>query len=94
PPFFLPNQTDTKNERGFWALDPCKPKAASCENGDECCDGACRPSDASDPSSPKICGEPEGCAQISEKCTTNADCCAAATGISCLGGFCSPQPPS
>ena len=94
PPFFLPNQTDTKNERGFWALDPCKPKAASCENGDECCDGACRPSDASDPSSPKICGEPEGCAQISEKCTTDADCCAAATGINCLGGFCSPQPPS
>ncbi len=94
PPFYLPNQTDTKNERGYWALDPCKPKGESCQTGDECCDGFCRPSDENDPSSPKVCGEKQGCSQVSEKCTTNLDCCSHETGIQCLGGFCSAQPPS
>jgi hypothetical protein len=93
PPFFLPNQTETKNERGFWALDPCKPTGDSCETGDQCCEGFCRPSDPSDPSSPKICGPGQGCSQISEKCTTDADCCVQETGVTCLGGFCSPAVP-
>ncbi|MCA9596899.1 MAG: hypothetical protein KC776_26470 [Myxococcales bacterium] len=93
PPFFLPNQTETKNERGFWALDPCKPKGESCETGDQCCDGFCRPSDPLDPTSPKVCGEGQGCSQVSEKCTTDADCCGVSSGVKCLGGFCSPQVP-
>lgn len=94
PPFFLPNQTDTKNERGYWALDPCKATGQSCQTGDECCEGFCRPSDENDPSSPKVCGVKKGCSQVSEKCETDLDCCAPETGIRCLGGFCSPQPPS
>jgi hypothetical protein len=94
PPFFLPNQTETKNERGFWALDPCKPKGSSCATGDECCDGFCRPEDQNDPTSPKVCGEQQGCSQIQEKCTTDADCCAYQTGIQCVAGLCSPKPPS
>jgi hypothetical protein len=94
PPFYLPNQTDTKNERGFWALDPCKPKGSSCETGDECCEGFCRPSDPNDPSSPKVCGEQQGCSQIQEKCTSDLDCCAAQSGIKCVAGLCSPKPPS
>lgn len=93
PPFFLPNQTETKNERGFWALDPCKPKGDSCETGDQCCDGFCRPSDPTDPSSPKVCGEGDGCSQVSEKCDTDMDCCSHQTGIKCLGGYCSPPVP-
>src|SRR5262249_11173439 len=39
PPFYLPNQSSTTNERGFWALEPCKDDGAGCETGDECCDG-------------------------------------------------------
>ncbi len=94
PPFFLPNQTETKNERGFWALDPCKPKGSSCESGDECCEGFCRPSDQNDPSSPKVCGEQQGCSQVQEKCTSDQDCCSYETGITCVAGLCSPKPPS
>lgn len=91
PAFYLPNQTSTKNERGFWSLDICKPKGDSCQSGDECCDGFCRPSDPLDPSSPKICGEGSGCSQLSEKCSKDADCCN--PGAKCLGGFCSPVAP-
>ncbi len=43
PPFYLPNQSSTRNERGFWALDPCLADGASCTTGDQCCNGFCRP---------------------------------------------------
>jgi len=91
PPFFLPNQTTTKNERGFWALDPCKPTGNSCETGVDCCTGFCRPSNPDDPSSPKICGEGEGCSQAGEKCASDTDCCTGATALKCLGGSCTPK---
>lgn len=92
PPFYLPNQTESKNERGFWALDPCKPKGSSCETGDECCEGFCIPQSASDPSAGKVCGDKSGCSQVGDKCTTSADCCAGA-GATCLGGYCTPKIP-
>ncbi len=91
PPFYLPNQSDTRNERGFWALEPCKAVGKSCDTGDECCDGFCRPSDPNDPMSPKVCKPPGGgCSQNSEKCTKTSDCCGAAGGTTCIGGFCTP----
>jgi hypothetical protein len=99
PPFYLPSQTDTPNERGFWALEPCKSDGKSCETGDECCGGFCRPSDVNDPTSPKACqasgGDVPGnqCAQVSEKCTKTADCCEATGKIQCINGFCSESTP-
>jgi hypothetical protein len=96
PPFYLPNQSATRNERGFWALQPCLPDGSSCETGDQCCDGFCRPGDPNDPSSPKVCQPPMTgtCSQIGEKCTMNSDCCDVATGATCIGGFCTPKSPS
>ena len=94
PPFYLPNQSDTRNERGYWALEPCKAKGKSCDTGDECCDGFCRPSDPNDPMSPKVCKPPGGgCSENSEKCTKTSDCCGAASGTQCIGGFCTPAVP-
>jgi hypothetical protein len=90
PPFYLPNQSSTRNERGFWALEPCKADGISCASGDECCNGFCRPSDPNDPQSPMVCMQPVpgGCSQIAEKCTQTSDCCDAASGTTCIGGFC------
>ncbi|HVY48762.1 MAG TPA: hypothetical protein VHB21_22895 [Minicystis sp.] len=94
PPFYLPNQTDTPNERGYWALEPCKAVGKSCETGDQCCDGFCRPSDPNDPSSPKTCKPPGGgCSQSSETCQATSDCCGASSGTQCIGGFCTPPVP-
>lgn len=94
PPFYLPNQSETRNERGFWALEPCKADGSSCETGDECCNGFCRPEDPNDPLSPKVCEPPSGgCSQISEKCDSDADCCDVGAGAHCIGGFCTQPPP-
>lgn len=94
PPFFLPTQTTTKNERGFWALDPCKPQGDACQTGDECCGGCCRPSDPNNPQA-KTCTTCDSaeCKQLSEKCEQDSDCCYAETGIECLAGYCSPPIP-
>lgn len=94
PPFYLPNQSETRNERGFWALEPCKSDGSSCETGDECCNGFCRPEDPNNPLSPKVCAPPSGgCSQNSEKCETDADCCDVGGGATCIGGFCTQPPP-
>jgi hypothetical protein len=34
------------------------------------------------------------CSQISEKCTSNSDCCGVASGVTCIGGFCTQKSPS
>lgn len=94
PPFYLPNQTSTANERGFWALAPCRAVGAGCDTGDECCDGFCRPSDPNDPASTKVCQPPQSCSQTSEKCMVDSDCCEAASGTTCIGGFCTPKTPN
>jgi WD40-like Beta Propeller Repeat len=94
PPFFLPNQSVSENERGFWALEPCRKDGIACGSGDECCDGFCRPEDENNPASKKVCKPPVvgQCSQIAEKCTTTADCCGA-PAIQCIGGFCTEPPP-
>jgi hypothetical protein len=96
PPFYLPNQGSTRNERGYWALQPCQADGTDCTTGDQCCDGFCRPADPNNPTSPKVCSPPMTgtCSQISEKCTTSADCCDVSTGATCIGGFCTPKSPS
>ena len=94
PAFYLPNQSDSANERGFWALEPCRSEGAGCGSGDECCDGFCRPSDESNPASAKVCKKPVvgQCSQVAEKCTVTADCCGAPS-VQCIGGFCTEPPP-
>jgi hypothetical protein len=95
PPFYLPNQSATRNERGFWALQPCANDGSSCQTGDECCGGFCRPSNVSDPSSPTVCKLPPSgsCSQVAEKCATTADCCDAPNGVTCIGAVCTTQSP-
>ncbi len=96
PPFYLPNQSSTRNERGAWALEPCHANGATCETGDECCNGFCRPQDPNDPKSPKVCQPPPAgsCSQTSEKCAADGDCCDAAQGTRCIGGFCTVKGPA
>lgn len=91
PPFLLPNQTDTSNDRGFWALEPCKSDGASCETSDQCCGGSCAPLDQSMPQA-KSCGKPKpgACRQVDEKCDGANPCC---NGLNCIAGSCAPPGP-
>ena len=77
PPFYLNSQSSTRNERGSWALAPCKADGGTCDTGDECCGGFCRPSDPNVPNSPKVCKPKMAgqCSQIAERCQTASDCC-------------------
>jgi hypothetical protein len=87
PAFYLPAQELLAgNMRGFWVVDPCRPDGASCDTGDECCGGYCRP----DASGTLTCGNIKtGCAKEFERCVTTSDCCGAAQGYECVNGFCS-----
>ena len=84
PAFYLPAQVLLAgNTRGFWVLDPCKQENASCESGDECCGGFCKPN----ASGALVCtNQAPVCADIGDKCTTSADCCE--SDAQCIGGFC------
>jgi len=84
PAFYLPAQELLAgNTRGFWVLDPCKQENASCESGDECCGGFCKPN----ASGALVCtNQAPACADIGDKCTTSADCCQ--PDAQCIGGFC------
>jgi hypothetical protein len=92
PAFYLPGQELLAgNSRGFWVLDPCKPKGESCESGDQCCDGYCQPVGAN---GELVCSNtpPDSqCSKPQEKCTTAADCCDPSN--ICLNGFCTPPTP-
>ena len=90
PAFYLPGQEiGAGNTRGFWVVDPCKANGSSCETGDECCAGFCRPGDKS----ALACGpKPPGCSHEFEKCATSTDCCGFAPsggGYGCINGYCS-----
>jgi hypothetical protein len=93
PAFYLPAQELLAgNSRGFWVLNPCKPKGDSCQAGDECCDGYCQPVG---PGGALVCSDaPPGgaCSQPMEKCSVDADCCDA-TNI-CINGFCTMKGPA
>ncbi|MCA1662884.1 MAG: hypothetical protein LC659_01160 [Myxococcales bacterium] len=92
PAFYLPAQElRAGNSRGFWTVDPCHPDGTGCETGDECCGGYCRP--GGDGGALICTNQQPSCSQEFEKCTTTADCCGAATGITCINGFCSKSSP-
>jgi hypothetical protein len=86
--FYLPNQSDTANDRGFWALEPCKANGTSCDTSDECCGGSCSPQDPTKPTT-KTCGVPTpgACRMQDEKCDGSNPCC---SGLSCVAGSCAP----
>jgi hypothetical protein len=92
PAFYLPAQELLAgNSRGFWVVDPCQQDGTSCETGDQCCGGYCR---ANGDGGALVCSaSTPSCANVSEKCTTTAQCCEAAQGISCIDGFCSVPTP-
>jgi hypothetical protein len=95
PAFYLPGQElGAGNMRGFWVVDPCRTDGASCDTGDECCNGFCR---AATPGGPLACGpKPPGCAYEFEACTVSTDCCGYLTtgdGFNCVNGRCAQPPP-
>ena len=95
PAFLLEGQEmEAGNMRGFWALDPCKSDGASCEGGDECCNGFCRAVDDGSGGTKNACvAPPTGCANDTEKCSVDADCCNAAQGSTCINGICTAPTP-
>jgi hypothetical protein len=92
PAFYLPAQELLAgNARAFWVLDPCRPDAQGCTSGDQCCNGYCQPNGAG---GALVCSNtpPDSrCSQLSEKCTTPADCCD--TTNVCVNGFCAIKAP-
>lgn len=90
PAFYLPAQELLAgNSRGFWVVDPCKSDGNSCETGDECCGGFCRPNQAG----ALVCSNvvPQ-CAQEFEKCSVSADCCNSPS-LQCINGRCAVPVP-
>jgi hypothetical protein len=95
PAFYLQGQElAAGNMRGFWALDPCKQNSETCESGDECCNGFCRQTSGDNGNPVYTCVPPEGCANEYEKCTTAADCCDQAQGVTCINGHCARKDPN
>ncbi|HEX4462399.1 MAG TPA: hypothetical protein VIA18_30690 [Polyangia bacterium] len=91
PAFYLPAQELLAgNSRGFWVLDPCRADGSSCASGDQCCNGYCEPNGTG---GALVCSDTppnSQCSQLSDKCTTAADCCDK-TNL-CINGFCSESP--
>jgi len=93
PAFYLPAQELLAgNARGFWVLDPCRADGATCQSGDQCCNGFCQPSNE-DPAALVCANKPPNasCSNPQEKCTTAADCCDKTNG--CVNGFCAVAGP-
>ena len=86
PAFYLPAQELLAgNSRAFWVLDPCRADGASCETGDQCCNGYCQPG-AGDA---LVCvNQPPAasCSMVQERCEQASDCCDSSNV--CVGGFC------
>lgn len=92
PAFYLPGQELLAgNSLGFWVLDPCKTDGESCQSGDQCCGGYCRPNGEG---GSLVCSDapPDAqCSGLREKCESRADCCDS-TNL-CVNGFCAEQGP-
>jgi len=91
PAFYLPAQELLAgNSRAFWVLDPCRADGASCETGDQCCNGYCQPGAGDE----LVCvNQPPAasCSMVQERCERAADCCDPSNV--CVGGFCSLASP-
>ena len=106
PPLTLVNQAivaPQASQRAYWALAPCLGIGASCQTGNDCCNGSCLPSSSTDASSPLECLAPTttACAALGARCAAgqDQDCCGVASGVKCIGtlngyGTCNaPGPP-
>ena len=86
PAFYLPAQELLAgNSRGYWVVDPCHSDGTSCETGDECCGGYCRP--AGDGGALVCSAQVPVCAQEFEKCSADGDCCNSAA-YKCINNRC------
>jgi hypothetical protein len=86
PAFYLPAQELLAgNSRGYWVVDPCKADGISCETGDECCDGFCRPD--ADGGALVCTNQTPTCSHEFEKCTVDGDCCNT-PAYQCINGRC------
>ena len=90
PAFYLDGQElQADNLRGYWVLPACQANGASCQTGDQCCCGFCRPPSAA---APTVCVcKPKGCSNEFESCTTASDCCT--TTNQCINGRCAQPAP-
>ena len=106
PPFTLVNQAivaPQASQRAYWALAPCVGDGASCQTGNDCCNGSCLPQSPSDPTSPLVCRPPTttACVPLGGRCNAgqSQQCCNASQGVTCIGtlngyGTCdAPGPP-
>jgi hypothetical protein len=85
PAFLLPGQELVSgNIRAFAALAPCTAMNGTCQSGVDCCGGYCTNGK---------CGPPPTCSTIDNKCTTDANCCAATPPLRCIAGYCQNVPP-
>jgi hypothetical protein len=95
PAFYLPGQElNAGNLRGFWVVNPCQQNGTTCTQGDQCCNGFCR--QGPDAGGLVCGGNPGGCSQIYEACTTTADggssdCCGT---LACINGHCAQAIPN
>jgi WD40-like Beta Propeller Repeat len=93
PAFYLPGQELLAgNMRAFWVLEPCRADGASCQSGDQCCNGYCEPSSEGGGLTCTQNVPTNHCSSLNEKCTTAADCCDS-TNL-CVNGFCTQKGPS
>jgi len=88
PAFYLPAQEiHAGNARGFWTTEPCRMDNTSCESGDECCGGYCR--GGGDGGALTCTSVLPVCAQLSERCNQDSDCCPNIDGaITCVNNLC------
>lgn len=92
PPFTLVNQAivaPQQSQRAYWALAPCLGTGASCQTGNDCCNGSCIPQSSTDPSSTLVCQEPvtQMCVPMNGRCIAgqSQSCCGASGGVQCIG---------
>jgi hypothetical protein len=106
PPFTLVNQAiiaPQESQRAYWALAPCQGQGASCQTGNDCCNGSCLPQSPTNPASPLVCRPPTTmtCVALGSRCQAgqSQDCCNSSQGVQCIGtlngfGTCNaPGPP-
>jgi hypothetical protein len=86
PAFYLPGQKlGDSNHRAFAALEPCRADGNACDNGIDCCSGACSPETLT------CTPATRSCARLDERCQTTEDCCSAAPAHAvhvCIAGYC------
>jgi hypothetical protein len=110
PAFWLPSQNFSAdpsngyiNERGYWALDACRPagtgSSSTCEVDDDCCGGSAMPKAAAcrldipvgNPAKRHCQALPANgdCAGSAQSCGATSDCC---SGLVCVGAACIVPP--